>query len=100
MKHKQINEPWSAFEIDCARRDAANLIWDVFYNGGCVTVYRLRNKVCVSYIPDVRNASAVKTAHAEPNGDDYSYWVGLDVALRKALRLPIPNYILEKNVRS
>ena len=100
MKHKQINEPWSAFEIECARRDAANLIWDVFYNGGCVTVYRLRNEVCVSYIPDVRNASRVKTVHAEPHGDDYSYWVGLDVALRKAMRLPVPNYILEKNVRS
>ena len=100
MKIKQVKEPWSAFEIDCARRDAANLIWDVFYNGGCVTVYRLRNKVCVFYIPDARNVSAVKTAYAEPNGDDYNYWVGLDVALRKALRLPIPSYILEKKVMS
>lgn len=100
MKVNRVKEPWTAFEVDCARRDAANLIWDVFYNGGCVSVYRLRNKVCVSLIRDVRNSSDIKTAHAEPHEDDYNYWVGLDVAIRKALRLPVPAYILEKNARS
>lgn len=85
-------------EIETAQIDACNIIWDINYGGGCVNIYRLRNRVCVSVIKDIRNASKVRTAYAEPRGrDSYSYWVGLDVALRKALNKRLPPYIIEKN---
>lgn len=61
-------EEWTPMEIETARSDACNMIWDISYGGGCVSIYRLRNRVCVSVIKDVRDASKVKTAHAEPTG--------------------------------
>lgn len=94
-------EPWTEEEIQKARDTVAYLAYNIVYDGGDLRILNFpkeNNKIEVAVWPDSFDVERLSSGVAKPyNNDPYNPWIGKCVALCKALRKPIPDFIMNKN---
>lgn len=88
---------WTAKEIAAAKEEVIRLVTQVTREGGDVTFSKSSNCIMCDFYKDSFSMER-RTKFSEPHGEDvFNPWIGKCVALCKAMKEPIPSFILNKN---
>lgn len=98
-KTKPLPEPWTAVEIERARRTVTNWAEDLIYHGGDLYWHiQLEGGLEVVVYTSLK-ADDHHFGYAAPHhSDQYNVWIGKCVSLAKALDKPVPDFIKNKNM--
>lgn len=98
-KTKPLTNPWTAVEIERARRIVTNWTEALIYHGGDLYWHIQPEDGLEAVVYKSLNADDYFIGYAAPHhSDEYNIWVGKCVSLAKALGKPIPDFIKNKNM--
>lgn len=94
-------EDWTPEEIAYARDMVTDLACTVIYNGGDVQFchdWEGKNNIsCTIYFHTEDDHSEIEAISKPQHDDIFNPWIGKCVAICKALKEPIPDFIYKKN---
>lgn len=98
-KTKPLPNPWTAVEIEKARRIVTDWTKALIYHGGDLYWHIQPEDGLEAVVYKSLNADDYFTGYAAPHhSDEYNIWIGKCVSLAKALDKPIPDFITNKNM--
>ena len=98
-KTKPLPNPWTAVEIERARRIVTNWTEVLINHGGDLYWHIQPEDGLEAVVYKSLNADDYFTGYAAPHhSDEYNVWIGKCVSLAKALNKPIPDFITNKNM--
>lgn len=96
---KPLPNPWTAVEIERARRIVTNWTETLIYHGGDLYWQIQPEDGLEAVVYKSLNANDYFTGYAAPHhSDEYNIWIGKCVSLAKALNKPVPDFITNKNM--
>ena len=98
-KTKPLPNPWTAVEIEKARRIVTDWTKALIYHGGDLYWHIQPEDGLEAVVYKSLNADDYFIGYAAPHhSDEYNIWIGKCVSLAKALNKPIPDFITNKNM--